>query len=289
MLALRWVSVLATTFAAQVCASTAVEPPVWNDEPPTLSRWIEQGYAAQQQADIAKAAVHYCAAARFGSTEAQYRLGHIFLAIDDEQKQREGLTMLALAAQRGHALAAQAIEGRTHLDVLPDCLLTGQPPALVIKPAVEPPVPVEVVERYVQALPGDKRQHAHLIRRLAPRFGVDFRLALAIARAESNLDAKAVSPKNAQGLMQLIPDTAQRFGVRNAFDPEQNIRGGLAYLRWLLDRFDGSVELASAAYNAGEGTVDRYGGVPPYSETREYVQRILHFYRSPVHVKPGML
>jgi soluble lytic murein transglycosylase-like protein len=74
--------------------------------------------------------------------------------------------------------------------------------------------------------------------------------------------------------MQLIPATAERFGVKDVWDPEDNLRGGMAYLRWLLKRFDGDVKLTLAAYNAGEGAVDRHGGVPPYSETRAYVSRI---------------
>jgi len=197
-----------------------------------------------------------------------------------------------MAAQRGHEKAVALLEGQRPGDVWPECLLTGRLVAFELirsEPAAEPVVPQEVVERYMLTLPRDKQRHAQLIRRLAPRFDVDYRLALAIARAESNLDPSAVSPKNAQGLMQLIPDTAARFGVRNAFDPEQNVRGGLAYLRWLLERFNGSVALASAAYNAGEGAVEKHGGVPPYAETQNYVQRILHFYRSPVHARPGAM
>jgi len=88
-------------------------------------------------------------------------------------------------------------------------------------------------------------------------------------------DPNAVSPKQAQGLMQLIPDTALRFKVRNAMDPAQNIRGGMAYLRWLMAYFEGDVALVAAAYNAGERAVERYRGVPPYAETRDYVRRIL--------------
>ena len=98
---------------------------------------------------------------------------------------------------------------------------------------------------------------------------------VAIIATESNFDARALSPKRAQGLMQLIPETAARFGVRNAMDPAQNIRGGMAYLRWLLAYFEGDVTLVAAAYNAGEGAVERYRGVPPYAETRAYVRRIL--------------
>jgi soluble lytic murein transglycosylase-like protein len=100
-------------------------------------------------------------------------------------------------------------------------------------------------------------------------------LVLAFIATESNFDATAISPKNAQGLMQLIPETAARFGVRNAMDPAQNVRGGMAYLRWLMARFQGDVVLVAAAYNAGEGAVERYLGVPPFAETRQYVWKIV--------------
>lgn len=97
-----------------------------------------------------------------------------------------------------------------------------------------------------------------LVRKLAPEYGVSPRLVMAVIRAESNFEPEAVSPKNAQGLMQLIPETSVRFNVRKPFDPEQNLRGGMAYLRWLLAYFEGNVALVAAAYNAGEGTVNRY-------------------------------
>lgn len=104
--------------------------------------------------------------------------------------------------------------------------------------------------------------------------GVDPALVRAIMHAESAFRPDVVSHKGAQGLMQLIPATAERFGVQDAFDPAQNIDGGVRYLAWLLDRFDGDVRLAAAGYNAGEGAVSRYGGVPPYAETERYVERV---------------
>jgi soluble lytic murein transglycosylase-like protein len=110
---------------------------------------------------------------------------------------------------------------------------------------------------------------------VAPEYRLEPALVLAVMAAESNFDPAAVSPKNAQGLMQLIPETARRFGVRNVLDPAQNIRGGMAYLRWLLAYFEGDLSLALAAYNAGEGAVERYLGVPPFAETRNYVLKIL--------------
>ena len=105
-------------------------------------------------------------------------------------------------------------------------------------------------------------------------FGVDEAIVRAIIHAESAFNPNALSRVGAQGLMQLMPATARRFGVGNAFDAAQNIRGGVQYLAFLLKRFNGDLSLAAAGYNAGEGAVDKYGGVPPYSETQRYVQRV---------------
>lgn len=105
-------------------------------------------------------------------------------------------------------------------------------------------------------------------------YAVDEALVRAVIHAESAFNPNAVSHKGAQGLMQLMPDTAIRFGVADPFTAGQNIRGGVAYLAWLLKRFDGDQRLATAAYNAGEGAVERNGGVPPYQETLRYVDRV---------------
>lgn len=112
------------------------------------------------------------------------------------------------------------------------------------------------------------------IAQAARDYGVDESIVRAIIHAESAYRHNAVSRVGAQGLMQLMPATARRFGVGDAFDPGQNIRGGVQYLAWLLKRFNGDLTLAAAGYNAGEGAVDRYKGVPPYRETRQYVQRV---------------
>ena len=105
-------------------------------------------------------------------------------------------------------------------------------------------------------------------------FGVEEAILRAIMHAESSYNPMALSHAGAQGLMQLMPATAQRFGVANAFDPGQNIRGGVQYLAWLLKRYNNDLTLAAAGYNAGEGAVDRHKGVPPYSETQRYVVRV---------------
>ena len=117
------------------------------------------------------------------------------------------------------------------------------------------------------------------IHELAPKFGLDPALVLEVVRVESNFNPRARSHKGALGLMQLIPSTARRFGVKDPFDPVQNLRGGMAYLSWLLERFDGDLSLTLAGYNAGEAAVERHGGVPPYEETRTYVGTILARYK----------
>ncbi len=114
----------------------------------------------------------------------------------------------------------------------------------------------------------------------ASREGVDAKLIEAVIAAESAFDPWAISHKGAQGLMQLMPDTANRFGVGNVWDPRDNIGGGTAYLGELIEMFDGKLHFVVAAYNAGEGAVSRHGGVPPYAETRKYVEKVLSYYRN---------
>ena len=113
------------------------------------------------------------------------------------------------------------------------------------------------------------------IQEISARHGVNPDLVEAVIRAESAFNPWAVSRKGARGLMQLMPQTASALGVRNSFDPRENIDGGVRHLRYLLDRYPGNVPLALAAYNAGENAVDYYRGIPPYPETQQYVQRIL--------------
>ena len=116
--------------------------------------------------------------------------------------------------------------------------------------------------------------YASEIREAASQFGVEEAVVRAVIHAESAYRPNAISRAGAQGLMQLIPATASRFGVSDPFDPAQNIRGGVRYLAWLMKRYESNLTLVAAAYNAGEGAVDRNGGVPPYSETQRYVQRV---------------
>ena len=162
---------------------------------------------------------------------------------------------------------------------LPDCM---RPP----EPAPEPPTAPEAIPAGPDPfanMPTWKQRIADQVAKLAPQYAVDTRLALAVIAVESNFEPTARSVKDARGLMQLIPGTAARFNVKNPLDVTDNLRGGLAYLRWLLAYYQGKVPLAAAAYNAGEAAVDRSRGIPPYTETRDYVRRVLRLYRSDRH------
>jgi soluble lytic murein transglycosylase-like protein len=131
-----------------------------------------------------------------------------------------------------------------------------------------------------------RRTYNPLIASVANEFGLDAELLHAIVRTESNYDASAVSSKGAIGLMQVMPETGRRFGFEDLRDPRMNLSAGAAYLKWLLDRFGDDLELALAAYNAGEGAVERYGlSVPPFAETRGYVGAVMARYR--VSQSPG--
>ena len=136
-----------------------------------------------------------------------------------------------------------------------------------------------------ESLPLWKSKYNDIIVRAARFHDVDAALVSAVIKAESDYDPKTVSHKGARGLMQLMPATAKRFGVSNSFDPEQNIYAGVKYLRWLLDKFEGNADLAVAGYNAGEGNIMKYDGVPPFRETVNYINRIARHIRKAIETK----
>lgn len=136
------------------------------------------------------------------------------------------------------------------------------------------PAALRLLERRRQSLAGIEEH----IDNVATSHGIDPRLVRAVIEVESSWNPRAHSYKGAMGLMQLIPETGRRFGLRDPYDPRDNITAGVRYLRFLLDRFDNNLELALAAYNAGENAVEGANGVPPYPETRQYLQRIRTLY-----------
>lgn len=119
-----------------------------------------------------------------------------------------------------------------------------------------------------------------LIQTASGRYNIDAELIRAVIKAESDFNARARSQKGAMGLMQLMPETARLQNISDAYDPSENVEGGARHLRMLLDRYQGDLELSLAAYNAGSGAVEKHRGIPPFSETREYVRRVLRFYDS---------
>jgi soluble lytic murein transglycosylase-like protein len=231
--------------------------------------------------DPVRAARLYCDAARLGDAVAQYNLGWMYA--NGRGVERSDAT----AAFFFHAASEQGLEQAVRMlatvggppNYVPECMVEKPAPSLAAAPA-RPPVP----QRTRAELP--PRAPAEIVRivgEMAAETRVDPRLALAVIETESNYDSVAVSPKNAKGLMQLIPATAARFGVSNPYDARQNVRGGMSYLRWLLAYYEGDVILAAAAYNAGEAAVDRYRGIPPYAETRAYVAKVLKLAGMAIH------
>jgi TPR repeat protein len=223
-----------------------------------LARRLEMGIGTKS--DSTKAFDLYCKAASKGHPMAAYRIGSLYLS-------GKGVT-------RNEAMAASWFRRSIEL---------GNPEAREMMPKFASqknlPAPgcytVSALGPAIGRVPmTPPAQIEKMVRGMAPEFGLDPNFVLAIMQIESGYRTDAVSPRNAQGLMQLIPDTAERFGVKDPFDAKDNMRGGMRYLRWLLAYFQGDVSLVAAAYNAGEGAVERYRGVPPYKETETYVKRL---------------
>lgn len=259
-----------------LCANSAVQADTADHGPASLvAQAARYEHAEGVPRDYGRAIELYCAAAKAGNADGQYGLGWMYAngrgVVRDEAVAAH---LFSLAAQQGHAQAQTMQKLAASRPAVPQCLVPP-PPKMVVKPAEE-------------LLPGREpnypRGHIYnVVGKVSPKFEVDPQLVLAFISVESGFNANAVSPKNAQGLMQLIPDTARRFRVKDAFNAEDNIKGGVAYLQWLLAFFKGDVPLVAAAYNAGERTVEKYRGIPPYPETRNYVRRITALYRKTTH------
>jgi soluble lytic murein transglycosylase-like protein len=289
---------LAVSLAGLPAPLVAPRPPLAQVVPAQVQRWRQEAQALEHgengfPRDPARAATLYCQAAQQGDAEAQFSLAWMLTnGRGIERDDAQAAHLFQAAAEQGLPQAQRiAASMGTPLGAPPPCL---HPPAIEVpKPLVAAaatartgrPAPTGGVPGAVSAaappvatapLPANAPPPiVNYVRLIAPDYQLTPQLVLAIMATESNFNPNAVSPKQAQGLMQLIPDTAARFKVRNLMDPAQNIRGGMAYLRWLMAYFEGDVMLVAAAYNAGERAVERYRGVPPYAETRDYVRRIL--------------
>lgn len=243
------------------------------DDAPQLVALLEQGQAAEKGIGGFKrpglALALYCDAGEMGSSEGFFHVGRILQSPASVwHKPALANAYLALASRLGHQQAGELHDPTVANAPLPELCRDFE--EAMARESFD-------IEGYLTALTPARRKIAALIRLHAPRYAVDARFGLAVAMAESNLNPLAVSPKNAQGVMQLIPDTQERFGVKKPFDPESSVRGGLTYLKWLSIRFGGDLTLVAAAYNAGEGMVDKYQGIPPFPETQHYVRRVMFF------------
>ena len=180
----------------------------------------------------------------------------------------DGRTMPVASAERQGDMVLLELEGGGSLAVPAHRVTNWQ--ELVKREAAPPKVPAPE-----SAWRREAGEFAELIGETAERHQLDPALLTAMAQVESAFNPRAVSHKGARGLLQLMPQTAERFGVDDSFNASQNVDGGARYLKWLLERYEGRTDLALAGYNAGEAAVDQYGGVPPYSETQNYVTRVM--------------
>ena len=285
------------TVLAQANSHAPTSAAVIADAPPALRTLLQRASALESAPDnsstdrLWQAAVLYCQASRWGSAEGQYRLGMLYAFGQGVPENRaRAASLFSLAASLGHAQASQMLEsiGVTSAE-LPACVNQDQLPVKA-PPQFYHDLPADLhpgnglsIDQYLLALPKHKRWLIPLATTMSAWYALDPKLVLSVIAVESNFNTGAQSPKAAMGLMQLIPDTAERFNVRNAYDASQNLRGGMRYLRWLLSYYRGNISYAAAAYNAGEGRVDRYKGVPPFPETRAYVKRVLGLYGSSRH------
>lgn len=266
----RVLLILLLAFAAFPLRAIQIDP-----EPVVIRKMAEvyeHGRGVRQDLNIAYRL--YCKSSLMGDAISAYNIGFMYfngrgLPIDH----RLAVYWFRKAAAAGDRFSAMMALRFRDISPLEDTACKPEPP-----PAKG--------QKFAAARNPNQKIVAGWVNQIAPAYAIDPALVMAVIQAESAYNPGALSPKNAQGLMQLIPATAQRFGVKDPWNPVENIKGGVAYLSWLLRRFSGNVEWVLAAYNAGEAAVERHRGVPPFQETQAYVKKILAQYPKTTHPVP---
>jgi hypothetical protein len=212
-----------------------------------------------------------------------FRKSLLFLVFSILVCGRLSAEIVVLESGKTMRIRSYSVEGNTVHLILSERGEMGIPLDWVreIRPSPTDPQGVVAKEPETAAVPPPQFAYAELVVSLAKKHQVDWKLVAAVVQVESNFDPNAVSPRGAQGLMQLMPATARKYSVSNPYDPLQNVEAGIQHLKMLMARY-GKLELALAAYNAGEKVVDRYQGIPPFAETRNYVQKVLQIVRGSV-------
>ena len=238
-------------------------------------------HAIGYRRDYGRARQLYCAAARLGYLPAQTRLAWMYAnGLGAPRDTDLAAAWMEVVAANGDLQARKflAFVGEPGVTRKPRCTYESRFDAYAVAT-----IPGKDWDAGVNIASPERKQIAAWVRALAPDYGLDPNLILAIIQTESNFNPRARSPANAQGLMQLIPATAARFGVRDRTNPVQNLHGGMAYMRWLLSFFQGDLKLSLAGYNAGEHAVEKYLGVPPYRETQNYIRKVMRAYGRDSH------
>jgi hypothetical protein len=257
-------------FASLPIAAVQIDP-----EPEGIRKMAmvyEHGRGVKQ--DMQQAYRLYCKSALLGDAISAYSLGFMhFNGRGLPHNLGKAVYWFRKAAQAGDGFSKRIAYRFRDVAAVEDASCQAEP---------DPPTGL----KFTEAPNPNRNIVAEWVNQIAPAYSIDPALVMAVIQAESAFNPGALSPKHAQGLMQLIPATAKRFGVKDAWNPLENIKGGVAYLSWLLRHFSGNVERTLAAYNAGENAVDRHQGVPPYQETQAYVKKIRAHYPKTTHPIP---
>ncbi len=286
---------LSPSLSIETSPTSGVEANVLSARDQEIIALLEQGAQFEHgegvPRDAGAAQSSYCRAIALGSTDGMIRLAWMYAngrGVGRDDAVASGL--LREAAKQGNPVAerltAMIKSDQTKASPCPKPTALAKAGTTKVTPrdntaspnantAIQLGIPAEF-RKPMSSI--DQKKIIQTVLSLSTQFKLDPRLVIAVITQESSFDPTAKSPKNAQGLMQLIPETAERFAVKDPYNPVENVRGGMAYLRWLLAYFKGDVGLVLAAYNAGEGSVDRYRGIPPFAETIAYVQRIKALY-----------